>query len=209
MAKPLVFIFARAPRYGAVKSRLAREIGAGEAIRFYRHTLSGVVRRLRNDERFEVVLAVTPDCAREGLPAGLRIVGQGGGDLGRRMVRVLRAAGARPAAVIGSDIPQVSGDHITAAFAAMGRADVVLGGTPDGGYWLIGARHPARLAPNVLDGVRWSSAHTLADTVARVSSATALDFVLEDVDDGAAYRRNANQPISRNAPTRRATSLSS
>jgi len=65
MAKPIVFVFARAPQYGAVKSRLARDIGRLEAIRFYRHSLSSLLRRVSRDPRFDVVMATTP---RRALP---------------------------------------------------------------------------------------------------------------------------------------------
>jgi uncharacterized protein len=189
MAKPLVIIFARAPRYGAVKTRLARDIGAGETLRFYRKTLRGVVRRLLRDGRFEVTLAVTPDRARDGFPAGPAIVAQGGGDLGRRMVRALRRAGTRPAVVIGSDIPDVSAGHVHAAFAALGGAPFVLGPAADGGYWLIGAKHPLRIPTSALDGVRWSGPHTMQDTVPRLGRVAILSSVLDDVDDGAAFRK--------------------
>jgi uncharacterized protein len=191
MAKPLVVIFARAPRYGAVKTRLARDIGADVALRFQRRVLTRLVRAMVRDPRFETVLAVTPDgAASERAFAHLRapVVPQGGGDLGRRMIRALRWAGARPAAVIGSDIPALSPVHVAAGFRAMARANVVFGPARDGGYWLIGARHPQRLNPRALDGVRWSGPHALADSVARLSPSVVLDAVLDDVDDAAAYR---------------------
>lgn len=191
MAKPLVVIFARAPRYGAVKTRLARDIGAGETIRFYRSTLARLVRRLSADPRFETVLAVTPDAMRDARlwPGGARVTGQGGGDLGRRMMRALRGAGARPAIVIGSDVPGIEPSHVREAFAALAARPFVLGPARDGGYWLIGARHPQRLRVEALDGVRWSNAYTMGDTIARLGAVALLDAVLDDVDDGGSYRR--------------------
>jgi hypothetical protein len=204
MAKPLVVMFARAPRYGAVKTRLARDIGAAETLRFYRNTLGGVVRRLLRDQRFEIALAVTPDHAAAGLPHGLAIIAQGGGDLGRRMVRALRGAGTRPAVVVGSDIPALSASHIRAAFAALGGAPYVLGPAADGGYWLIGAKHPSRLRHDALDGVRWSSQNTMRDTMERLQGVAVLSDVLDDIDDGGAYQR-----ISLSASTKRVTSASS
>jgi uncharacterized protein len=195
MAKPLVIVFARAPRYGAVKTRLAREIGPSKTLRFYRHTLLSLVRRLRRDGRFDVALAVTPDAARTGWPAGIAVTGQGRGDLGQRMVRALRNAGTGPAAVIGSDIPEITAAHIHAAFAALGRAPFALGPARDGGYWLIGARHPFALANDALSGVRWSSPHTMGDTIARLGDVAVLDAVLDDIDDAAAYRRYISRSI--------------
>jgi rSAM/selenodomain-associated transferase 1 len=190
MAKPLVVIFARAPRYGAVKTRLARDIGAGEALRFYKRTLDRVVRLVRADARFDIALAHTPDHERDGLPLGIRLIGQGPGDLGQRMVRALRSAGNRPAVVIGSDIPDVSAAHIRDAFALLGRKPFALGPVRDGGYWLIGAKHPLRMPLNILAGVRWSSASAMQDTIERLQDVARVDDMLDDVDDGAAYRRH-------------------
>lgn len=190
MDKPIVFIFARAPRYGAVKTRLARDIGAAETLRFYRNTLNDVARRLASSGRLDVVLAVTPDKAATDTgywPAGLACVAQGRGDLGLRMVRVLRCAGSRPAIVIGSDIPDANVGLVLDAVRALGKRRFVLGPTQDGGYWLIGARHPASLARRQLDGVRWSTSHSLEDTVARLHDVSLLSRTLTDVDDGRDY----------------------
>jgi rSAM/selenodomain-associated transferase 1 len=190
MDKPIVFIFARAPRFGAVKTRLARDIGAAETLRFYRNTLHGVARRLASSGRLDVVLAVTPDrTAMETAywPAGLARVAQGRGDLGLRMVRVLKCAGSRPAIVIGSDIPDASVALVLDAVRALGTSRFVLGPTQDGGYWLIGARHPASLSRRQLDSVRWSTPHALADTVAKLHDVSLLPQTLTDVDDGRDY----------------------
>jgi hypothetical protein len=197
MAKPFVAIFARRPRYGAVKTRLAREIGAGEALAFYRRTLARLARAMAYDARFETVIAVTPDhdaSAHDFAALNLPVIAQGGGDLGRRMLRALKHAGARPAVVIGSDIPALSPWHVAAAFRALGRTEIVFGPARDGGYWLIGARHPSRLSLDALDGVRWSSAQTLADSAARLRPAAILPVVLDDVDNGAAYRALTRRP---------------
>lgn len=190
MDKPIVFIFARAPRYGAVKTRLARDIGTADALSFYRNTLHGVTRRLDSSGRFDVVLAVTPDRAASDTgywPAGVARVAQGRGDLGLRMVRVLKFAGPRPAIVVGSDIPDANVTLIQDATRALGKKRFVLGPTQDGGYWLIGARHPARLPRRQLDGVRWSTCHALADTVAKLQDVSLLPQTLMDVDDGCDY----------------------
>lgn len=208
MAKPLVIVFARAPRYGAVKTRLAKVIGAAETISFYRRELSALMRRLKRDARFDVVLAVTPDASvlERGLWPRVPLACQGPGDLGRRMIRALRSAGARQAVVIGSDIPSIANEHLAAAFRAASGASAVFGPARDGGYWLIGAQHPLKLRPDILDGVRWSSAQTLADSVARIEGARVLDIELQDIDDGEAFRAYR---ASLRAATKRSTSAAS
>jgi uncharacterized protein len=203
MAKPLVIVFARAPRYGMVKTRLARDIGASEALRFYRGELARLLRRIGRDPRWTIILCVTPDGAasQRGLwPPGFRLLPQGRGDLGRRMMRALKWAATQPAVVIGSDIPDLSPRHIAKAFAALGAAHFVLGPARDGGYWLIGAQHARHVLGELLDGVRWSSPYALSDSAERLDNVAILDVVLDDIDDAAAYRALAQRRNSTNFP---------
>lgn len=191
MARPVLFIFARAPAYGAVKTRLARDVGAAEALSFQRNALRAVIRRFGASPHFDVVLAVTPGSrlSDPAFPPGLARVDQGRGDLGQRMLRTLRLAGRRPALLIGSDIPEAQERHLAEAVRRLARARFVLGPTEDGGYWLIGARMPWLLTPRLLNGVRWSSRHALADTRARLCDVALLGETLADVDDGASLSR--------------------
>lgn len=193
MDRQLVIIFAREQRYGAVKSRLARDIGASEALRFHKTTLDHMLRTVGRDRRWQTILALTPDlAAKERAAKWPHRVAQGRGDLGERMVRALREIGARrPTVIVGSDIPDATPTRISAAFRALGRAPYVLGPAADGGYWLIGARHPERLQRNALSNLRWSTSHARADTIVRLApeNVALLPFDLEDIDDADAYRR--------------------
>jgi rSAM/selenodomain-associated transferase 1 len=179
MRGDVLVIFARAPRLGTVKRRLARGIGAMAALRFYRGQLRRLLRRVGRDRRWRTILAVTPDRARARWPRGLARQGQGAGDLGQRMHRALRPH--RSAVLIGTDVPALGAGDVAAAFRALGRADAVFGPAPDGGYWLVGLGPRRPQAP--FASVRWSSAHTLADTLANFTGRrVALLRSLRDVD---------------------------
>jgi len=181
---------ARAPRLGAVKRRLARDVGALAAWRFYRHTLAAQLRRLGRDRRWQCWLAVTPDRAIHApWPPGWCIVPQGRGDLGARMGRVMRDLPPGPVVMVGSDSPDLRPAHIARAFARLGSHDWVFGPAGDGGYWLIGARRrPAWRQP--FAGVRWSSPRALADTLANLTAArVAMIEPLPDIDTGADLAR--------------------
>lgn len=186
-------LFAKAPRLGAVKTRLARDIGAVAAWAFYRRALAEAVRRLRGDRRWRLWLAVAPDRARHdaGLwPRRIARLAQGPGDLGRRMARVLRRLPPGPAAIVGADIPDLNAEHVARAFRSLGSFDAVFGPAADGGYWLVGLRRRPRWR-DPFAAVRWSSRHALADTLANLKGARiapSLD-TLDDIDDGAAWRR--------------------
>lgn len=185
-------IFARTPRRGAVKRRLATDIGDGPALAFYRRTLHDVTRRLGGDPRWRTWLAVTPDgdAMRPGLwPAvpGVGLIPQGRGDLGARMARPLTELPPGPVIIIGTDIPGITPRHIVDGFAALGRHDFVFGPATDGGYWLVGARRP--VPAGLFRDVRWSTEHALADTLAGLPRAAQVALLdeLDDVDDGAAW----------------------
>ena len=146
--KNTVVVFARAPRLGTVKKRLARGIGDRAALRFYTGTLVRLLRGLTRERRFRTVLALTPDGARDRLPLKIPRIMQGRGDIGRRMDTAMRRFPRGNVAIVGSDIPDAGAGDLLAAFCALGRHDAVFGPAEDGGYWLValGPRRPARLA---------------------------------------------------------------
>jgi rSAM/selenodomain-associated transferase 1 len=179
-------VMVKEPRPGRVKTRLARGIGPVAAAWWMRHQVARLLRRIR-DPRWEVRLAVSPDRALRSAvwPADLPRVAQGGGDLGARMGRILSRRSnpsGSPTLIIGSDIPGVTRAHIARAFRALASHDAVVGPAPDGGYWLVGIR---RAPPaGMFDGVRWSTDHALADTLASIPSLrVAVTDTLSDVDD--------------------------
>ena len=179
-----LIVFARAPRLGTVKRRLAASVGAMAALRFYRGQLGRLLREAGRDRRWRTELAVTPDRIRWPVraPPGLPMRPQGGGDLGRRMGRAL--ARHRRAVLVGCDIPGLGRADIAAAFRALGRADAVFGPAEDGGYWLVGLG--PRRPPAPFAGVRWSGEHALADTLANCRGRrVALLRRLRDVDTAA------------------------
>ena len=184
-----VIVFARAPRLGTVKRRLARDIGDRAALRFHLATLTSLLRELLRCRRFDVVLAVTPDRAQFRLPVWVRRIGQGHGDLGRRMSRALGRFGRGRVALVGCDIPDATAIDLSIAFRRLGSADAVFGPADDGGYWLIalGPRRPADL----FAASRWSTEHALADTLRQFRNHR-VGFVrhLCDVDTLVDWRRH-------------------
>ncbi|MFQ5534250.1 MAG: TIGR04282 family arsenosugar biosynthesis glycosyltransferase [Sphingomonadales bacterium] len=182
-------IFVKAPRLGTVKTRLARGIGAVAACGFYRRTVSTLIRRLAPDPRWRTYLAVTPDRhagSRNGFevwPNGIARLPQGGGDLGERMARRLRALPTGPGLIIGTDIPDISRGHIWRAFRALDSHDAAFGPCVDGGYWLVGLGRRA-MPRELFQGVRWSGPHALADSVATLGPRARIAMLetLHDID---------------------------
>jgi rSAM/selenodomain-associated transferase 1 len=189
-------IFARAPQFGRVKRRLARDIGTAEATRFYRAALDRQIDMLARDPRWTVWLFVTPDNeirhpAWRGAIPPRRARPQGGGDLGQRMLLPFRILPPGPVVLVGSDIPAMRPAHIARAFQQLSRHDLVFGPASDGGFWLIGSRRRRPMPLGLFAGVRWSTEHALADTRANIPgsiSASEAD-TLDDVDTADDLRR--------------------
>jgi uncharacterized protein len=162
-------VFARAPLPGRAKTRLAAVLGPKGAADLYAAFLHDTLEKVRAEPRVSPTLwAASAEDAAElsRRHSHLALSVQPEGDLGRRMEAALADGIARAghAIVLGSDAPTLPPAALRAAVHALERADVVLGPSSDGGYYLLGARgEPFALAP-----VRWSSRHALADTVACV-----------------------------------------
>ena len=178
-------VMAKVPMAGVVKTRLAREIGEAGATRFARQTMAALLLRLSPDRRWATTLAVSPDATvlSRCWPRGVPRVGQGGGDLGRRMHRLMERMPPGPVVIVGPDAPGITSAHIAEAFRRLGGHDAVFGPATDGGYWLVGLkRRPRLLSP--FAAVRWSSPHALADTLANLEGkSVACVATLGDVDD--------------------------
>ena len=148
-SSPFLFIFAKLPVAGAVKTRLARGIGAANAAMWYRRALARTVSSAKQSR--------VPFCVLFCQPMG---------DLGRRMGLVAKAARG-PSIIVGCDIPELSPAILRQAADAVRRFDLVIGPARDGGYYLVGLRSPAH-AFRLYDDVRWSSEHALSDTLNNV-----------------------------------------
>ncbi|WP_028466184.1 TIGR04282 family arsenosugar biosynthesis glycosyltransferase [Nisaea denitrificans] len=184
MARRTLIIFAKAPRRGLVKSRLARDIGAAAATRWYRQNLATTLRRLGLTKRWECRIIAAPyHAVTWPWPKPWRFSHQARGDLGQRMLKALRSATKGPTVLIGSDIPGIEPQHIATAFNALERNDAVFGPSADGGYWLVG--FSPRYRGNPFTDVRWSTEWALEDTLAGFRPGTRIGFAAEmrDVDE--------------------------
>jgi rSAM/selenodomain-associated transferase 1 len=182
-----LIVFVRAPRPGAVKTRLAAELGGEPAAFAYRRLVEKLLHQLGSLSGVE--LHFTPSHAEAEIESWMRPAWrarpQTGDDLGSRMHLAFLnafAEGANRVVLIGSDCPDVGSDDIVAAWDKLSDADVVLGPAKDGGYWLIGLRQPQ---PELFTGIPWSTNAVLGQTIVRAGLAglqTCLLRPLADVD---------------------------
>jgi len=107
------------------------------------------------------------------LPGDVRRSRQHGSGFGERLEAACRSAAASaagPLVVVGTDVPGLSADHLRQALHALAAdpASVVLGPSPDGGFYLLAAARPL---PGLAALTRWCRHDTLARLRAALAAA--------------------------------------
>jgi uncharacterized protein len=181
----LAIVFSRAPLPGRTKSRLSPVFSPEERARIHRACLADTIASLA-DAGFRVEVHYTggtPEDFFSGSldPAEARIDAdidrasafkrQGLGDLGERMSAAIEGAlgGVCGGAVfvVGSDIPGIDAELARSALDSIALADVVLGPSFDGGYYLIGMK---AAHAGLFSGIEWSTADVSRRTMERAAA---------------------------------------
>lgn len=186
----VILLFLKAPVPGQVKTRLAADIGVQAATDVYEILVQSQLQRLPREYALEIHFTPASAGSRFATWLGdtLNYYPQVDGDLGDRLKHAVKAAfarGAREVICIGADCPSLLPTHLVKTRAQLRSNEnaVVLGPTTDGGYYLIGLRQPNDA---LFENVRWSTAHTLDDTLLQARKAKLNVATLEtmsDVDD--------------------------
>jgi uncharacterized protein len=169
MPEPIVVVMAKAPRAGEVKTRLLPSLTPAEAASlaasFVRDTVKTAKEIVAN-----VLIAYAPADARIDLepilPMDLLWFQQQGDNLGERLHSVathVATLGFTPALILGADSPDMPIAFLREALDVLtaGQADVALGPTQDGGYYLVGLRSPV---PGLFNNIAWSTSSAYRQT---------------------------------------------
>ncbi len=197
--KPLVLIqFAKWPREGFVKTRLAADVGSRAACEVHVALLDKMTRTLLNSSLGDVQLWIDEpgDFGEVGLADIQQLVNsdaltvhrQQGADLGERMRVAIESSLEEYEKVIlvGSDCPAMDAAYLASACNTLDTHELALGPAEDGGYVLIACK---RWAEGLFDGVEWGSRQVLDQTLANAkrlgvnSSLLGVSWDLDDIED--------------------------
>ncbi|ADJ25713.1 Protein of unknown function DUF2064 [Dehalogenimonas lykanthroporepellens BL-DC-9] len=167
-----VLMMCRLPIPGRVKTRLAAGLGADQATAIYSRcveTLFAAVDELQLHIEKRIYAASAADAPGLRRWSGHRyaVVIQPEGDLGARLEKGFAdafKAGFKKVIITASDVPAIDTAILEQALNGLNDSDIVIGPSPDGGYYLIGLR---RDAPKLFKDIPWSSGEVLAATSAR------------------------------------------
>lgn len=181
MPQPALFVFAKQPVPGLVKTRLQPEHSPERAAEIATLLIRETVGLAVSTWPGQVYLCGAPtanhplfeDLART---YDIEMVDQGEGDLGQRMHRAL-AFGIEEhgaAAVLGCDVPHCPWEELDEASEVLGQGRSVLGPTDDGGYYLIGLTTPYI---ELFEEMAWGKPTVLLETLRRAEE-RAIEFTL-------------------------------
>jgi uncharacterized protein len=205
-----VIVFARAPRPGAVKTRLIPALGPEGAAALHVKLVKHTLETTRAASFGAIELHCDPDaddaffsyCSGH---YGVALLAQAEGDLGARMRPACERALEEAARVllIGTDCPALTARHLRQAERALRDGhDAVFVPCEDGGYALVGLR---RVDARLFDGIAWGSDRVMAETRARLEGLGwrwhELD-TLWDVDRPQDYQRLLDAGLVADAATR-------
>lgn len=166
MNKNHLIIFAKYPREGNVKTRLAATLGFKKATAIYRACADHIFREAEKtgDSTIHIFYADERDEKDIRAWTGGRFYyhAQLPGDLGGRMTAAfsevlktkLLKKDAKRVLIIGTDAPDISAEIVEDAFKKLEENDLVIGPAHDGGYYLLGMK---KLRAELFTNIAWST----------------------------------------------------
>jgi hypothetical protein len=189
-----LIIFTRYPQPGTTKTRMIPKLGDEGAAELQRQMTEHIVSRVTGNTALRSTsVEVRFEGGNKHLMAAWLGIGfdyspQGNGDIGIRMSRAFEDGfgnGYASVVIIGSDIPDITGDIVNKAFDELRRHDLVLGPAADGGYYLIamGKTVFIQAAARLFGGIRWGTEGVLSQTLAAADRLSLSFFLLDTLAD--------------------------
>lgn len=207
MNKQAYILFTRVPVPNKVKTRLQSRLTGTEASQVQLRMLQDSFEKFASlaDQGINLFLAYSdegsPDSLIQLMPKSFKAFPQKGQTIGERMKQALATVfslGYQKVILTGSDIPNLTAELIVSAFDQM--SEVVLGPSPDGGYYLVGATEKVNVTPIFDAPITWGKSEVLTETLKLLSKyQVALLEPLEDMDHPADLQAIQSQLNQENA----------
>lgn len=183
-SKKALIIFTRNPELGKCKTRLAKTIGAANALAVYKFLLQHTA-SIAKGVNADLYVFYSKHIKKDDLwdTDTFRKKIQKGDDLGQRMQNAfieLLEMGYQKVAIIGSDLLDLDAEVVNLAFSKLNFNDVVIGPAMDGGYYLLGMKN---FYPKLFQNKNWGSETVLSSTLKDLqNSSVHLLKELNDID---------------------------
>lgn len=181
-SRNLLLIFTRNPELGKAKTRLAKSIGDETALEIYKFLLNKTKEVTQNLTCDKAVYYSVKIRENDIWDANIyQKHQQEGEDLGIRMRNAFQNSfntGYEKVLIIGSDLYDLTPNHINEAFNKLDNNDVVIGPAEDGDYYLLGMK---KLQPHIFHNKAWGTSSVRKDTLNDLQKVNV--HLLEELND--------------------------
>jgi len=185
--KTALIVFAREPKDGKVKTRLAKDFPTPTVTRLYKAFVKDVLnvaRKTRCDQRFIYYVGngSSMPFLRQ-FENHFQLKKQTGKNLGERMYRAFCYCKKKKfdrIIIVGTDCLTLTERDINKAFQKLENHDCILGPSRDGGYYLIALKSPHR---KLFEGIDWSTESVLKQTLRGARQLNKKTFLLKNRED--------------------------
>lgn len=182
-----IILFVKYPVEGKVKTRLGETTGNKKAAEIYSllaENIIGNVKRLKNTYNY---IFYSDDSEKDKIKSWIKgscfYAPQKGNGLGERMSNAFKLVfghGAKKALIIGTDIPNLSTEIIEQAITKLDEFDIVIGPSPDGGYYLLGMK---KFIPGLFKDITYSTSSVFVETIRKTEDMNLTHYILDEKAD--------------------------
>lgn len=166
-----IILMAKNPVQGKVKTRLVKDTSPEKATAVYLQLLEKTCTTMAKVKQVCPIIYHSPELLDNApwVPEGFKHELQSSGDLGQRMYQALtnELKTHEKVIIIGSDCAVLEVQHLQQAINTLDIADVVLGPSEDGGYYLIGMKS---MHPELFIDINWGNDTVFEDTMQKIES---------------------------------------
>jgi len=197
MSKNLLLIFTKNPELGKVKTRLAKSVGNETALEIYKFLLLKT-KEIAQNTPYDKAVYYSEKIGKNDIweESIYQKHQQEGKDLGIRMQNAFInsfKAMYEKVIIIGSDLYDLTPDHIHIAFKKLETNEVVIGPAEDGGYYLLGMKI---VHPTIFKNKNWGTSSVRKDTLKDLQKVSV--HLLEELNDVDVIEDIENHPAFEN-----------
>lgn len=168
MNKDTLIIFIKNPILHQAKTRLAKTVGAEEALHIYKMLLAHtrlITEPLKLNKELHYSDFIDTNDYWNNYDKKL----QAAGDLGQKITSAIEETfnHSQKVCIIGSDCAELSEDIIKQAYQSLDQSDLVIGPANDGGYYLLGTN---QYYPELFEDITWSTESVYEQTVSKAKN---------------------------------------
>ncbi len=174
MNKTIIFLFARAPIIGTVKTRLSANLGKKNTLKAYKIFLDISINKLLNLNKIDKAIFYWPPKSKYFFrykKSFKFINAQHGSTFNKRLFtsfKTLFDKGYKEVIVYASDSPDLPKQFLIDGIKKMKKNDVIIGQTKDGGYYCLGLKKINLLS--IINKIKSSQSDTAKNIIKRLES---------------------------------------